>query len=210
MRPNQRRILVTPDRERSLGRGFPDPGHHIRPTDLVERDPAQILGKIGVLGVDKDSRNKGRRIANPQKQLDLVIGKKAHKPLDFRRGPLVEDAIFENELGDTDEGAVRHDEPVDRLIVEDRVEQNIARIGRGGGAVQVQDRLADDPPVFAGARDLDAFGGKGIDVLEEGFQKPVFVCAIGADVIDDLHGTEAALVFRRTIVAFLDSETAFG
>jgi hypothetical protein len=105
---------------------------------------------------------------------------------------------------------MRHDQAVDRFIVEDRIQQDVERIGRGLCAVQVLDGLPDDPPVFSGPGNFNSFRHESIDVLQERLQEPVVVCAIRADVIDDLHEARAALVFLRTIVAFLDSETGFG
>ena len=111
---------------------------------------------------------------------------------------------------DADKRAMRHDQAVDRFIVKDRIQQDIARIGSGLCAVQVLDGFPDDPPVFFGPGNFNSFRRESVDVLQKGFQEQIVVCAIRPDVIDDLHEAQAALVFPRIVVAFLDSETGFG
>ena len=77
------------------------------------------------------------------------------------------------------------------VLVQNGVNQDVAGIGGRVVIAKILDGFTQQAAVFAGAGHLDPLLGKGVGILEKGFQKPLAVRATGSDVIGNLQGRPA-------------------
>ncbi len=187
--PDQRAVLVAPDRDRHVRQGGCDPPDQIGPAQLRRVQTVQQCAKTVMRGRGQQCWKKGCRIAQRDEHLDRILRKDIAQGAQSLFGLAIDCAALERDLGHRKQVLVRQDQPIHmaRVLVQYAVQQHIARVGRRPPVPQSIEHFRDQLAIFSGSGNRDPLGTQPFAIAQKRLEQPVAVSLVKACVKDNLH-----------------------